>query len=164
MAVGTHRAERESPCAQVGEDIHMEVAVRTQSQVLAAALGNLAAACHSRALVLAVATLVAAGETGEVQRPGQVVVVVLLLLLLLLARLGVGDSCTLLVVQVELGKVVAHNHVEEAANRLLTGVPGVVEQIEATLVDQQRVLHPERCHGPGHAASSPQYAPVIYCR
>jgi len=161
VAVGTHRAERESPCAQVGEDIHMEVAVRTQSQVLAAALGNLAAACHSRALVLAVAPLVAAGETGEVQRPGQVVVVVLLLLL---ATLGVGCSCTLLAVQVELGKAVAHNHVEEAANRLLVGVPGVVEQIEATLVDQQRVLHPERCHGPGHAASSPQYAPVIYCR
>lgn len=81
-----------------------------------------------------------------------------------LARLGVGCSCKLLVVQVELGRAVAHNHVEEVENRLLVAVPGVVEQTEVILEDQRRVLHPERYHGPGHAASSPQYAPVVYCR
>jgi len=147
----------ESPCALVVEGIHMEVAVRTHSQALQAASGSPAAACHSRALALAVAPLVAAGGTGDVQRLGRVVVV------LLLARLGVGYSCKQLMVQVELGMAVAHNRAEEEA-RQLVGVPWVLEQMEAILEDQRRDLHPGRCRGPGHAVSSPQYAPVVDCQ
>jgi len=156
VAVGIHRATLENPCALVVEGIHMEVAVCTHSQALQAASESPAAACHSRALVLAVAPLVVAGETGDVQRPGRVVV-------LLLARLGVGYSCKQLVVQVELGMAVAHNRAEEAV-RLLAGVPWVLEQMESSLEDQRRVLHTERCRGPGHVVSSPQHAPVVDCQ
>jgi len=102
----------------------MEVAAHTQIQAPSAALGSLAAACHSHGLGLVVAQVVAVGGMEAAQRPGQMVVVEVVLL----ASLGVGCSCRMLVVQVELGRAVAHSHVEEvAADLLLVLVPRMIE-------------------------------------